>query len=77
MVVNEKLFSHTDNSDSYPGIANANFKCTLEFFLNVLTEFTEQKYLSLKGLTPATSCVRDQDTTTVPARHMSQTGSLH
>ena len=34
-------------------------------------EFRE-KYLALtvKGLEPATSCVRDQDATTVSARHM-------
>ena len=31
------------------------------------------KYLSSKGLEPATSCVRDQDETTVPARHMTFT----
>ena len=36
-----------------------------------------QKYLSLKGLEPATSCVQDQDTTAVPARHMWETGSLN
>ena len=29
-----------------------------------------QKYMPLKGLEPATSCVRDQDATTVPARYM-------
>ena len=41
--------------------------------LNVFTEsveFSDKKYLSLKGLEPATSCVTDQDATTVPARHM-------
>ena len=42
---------------------------TLEFFLNVFTEFSDEKYLSLKRLEPATSCVRDQDATTAPARH--------
>ena len=34
------------------------------FFLNVLTEFSEfrdKQYLSLKGLEPPTSCVRDKD----------------
>ena len=36
-----------------------------------------QKYLSLSGLQPATSCVRDQDATTAPARHMWETGSLN
>ena len=29
-----------------------------------------QKYLSWKGLKPAISCLRDQDATTVSARHM-------
>ena len=36
-----------------------------------------QKYLSLKGLEPATSYVRDQDATTSQARHRSQTGFLN
>ena len=31
---------------------------------------------TLKGLEPTTSCVRDQDATIVPARHMLETGSL-
>ena len=30
----------------------------------------------IKGLEPAASCVRDQDATTAPARHMWETGSL-
>ena len=44
----------------------------LEFFLNLFIEFSEfsdKKYLSLKGLEPATSYVRDQNATTLPARH--------
>ena len=36
-----------------------------------------QKYLSLKGLKHATSCVRNQDTTTMPARHIWETESLN
>ena len=35
------------------------------------------KFMTLKGLEPATSCVRDQDATTAPARHMWETGSLN
>ena len=45
----------------------------MEFFQNVFTEFGElsyKKYLPLKGLEPATYCVRDQCATTAPARHM-------
>ena len=38
--------------------------------------FQWQKYLFLKGIEPANSCVRDQDATTVPGRHICQTGSL-
>ena len=52
----------------------------MEFFLNVFTEFSkfsDKKYLSLKGLEPATSCVRDQDAITAPARQMWETGSLN
>ena len=33
--------------------------------------------ITVKGLKPVTSCVRDQDATAVPARHMSETGSLN
>ena len=36
-----------------------------------------QKYLSLRGLEPATSCVRGQDATTVSARHVWEIGSLN
>ena len=52
---------------------NAESPVSLEFFLNVFNEFNEfsdKKYLSLKGLKPSTSRVRDQDATTVPARHI-------
>ena len=38
-----------------------------EFFLNV---FSVTKIFALKGLKPATSCVRDQNATTGPARHV-------
>ena len=55
----------------------------LEFFLNVFTEFSEFRdkniwHYSKRSRTchPAISCVRDQDVTTVPARHMWGTGSL-
>ena len=53
---------------------------TMEFFLNVFTEFDEfidKSYLSLKGLEPAISCVRNQDVATVPSIHMWGTGSLN
>ena len=33
--------------------------------------------ITIKWLEPATSCVRDQDATTVSARHMWETGSLN
>ena len=45
----------------------------MEFSLNVFTElaeFSDKKYLSLKGLEPGTSCVRDQDATIAQARHV-------
>ena len=44
----------------------------MEFFLNVFTEFAEfsdKKYMSSNGLEPATSHIRDQYATTVPAKH--------
>ena len=43
------------------------------FSPNVYTDFSEfsdYKYLSLKGLKPAASGFRDLDATTVPARRM-------
>ena len=54
-------------------------KNSFEIFLNVSSTFAKfsDKKLSLKGLKPATSCVRDQGATTVPARHIWETGSLH
>ena len=39
----------------------------VEFSLNVFTEFAEKRTQTCH---PATSCVRDQDATTAPARHM-------
>ena len=41
------------------------------------SEFRDQKYLSWKGRKPATFCVRDQDDTTAPARHMWETWSFN
>ena len=52
----------------------------MELFLNVFTEFSEfsdHKYSSLKGLDPGGSCVRDQDATTAPTRHIWEMGSLN
>ena len=40
-------------------------------------ELTDRKYLALKGLERATFCVRNQDSTTVPAKHMWETGYLN
>ena len=60
------------------------FESPFHFSLNVFTEFAEftDKNICLyskKAQTchPATLCVRDQDATTAPARHMWETGSLN
>ena len=47
-------------------------RVTVEFFLNVFTEFSDfsDKNLSLKGLKPATFRVGEQDATTASAIHM-------
>ena len=54
---------------------------SMEFFLNVFHWIQriqwQKKLFTVKGLEPATSCVRDQDATTAPARHMWETGSLN
>ena len=63
-------------------------RCTeeiiFEFFLNVFTafgEFSDKNIChyskSAQTCKPATFCVRDQDSTTVPARFMWETGSLN
>ena len=41
-----------------------------DFSLNSLNSETKIFVITVKVLKPATSCVRDQDATTVPARHM-------
>ena len=57
------------------------FFYTLEFFLNELlnsaNSVTKIFVITVKGLEPATSYIRDHDTTTAPARHMYETGSLN
>ena len=45
----------------------------MDFFLNVFTEFAEFSYkifvITVKVLKPATSCVRDKDTTITPTSY--------
>ena len=49
----------------------------LEFFLMVLLNSLNSvtKIFVIKRIEPATSCVRDHDATTVPGRHIKETGS--
>ena len=42
---------------------------SIEFCLNVYTEL-KIFVITVKGFEPTISCVRDQDATTVPGRHM-------
>ena len=43
----------------------------IEFFLNdSMNSLTKIFVITVKGLKSATSCVRDQDATTVPTSHM-------
>ena len=46
------------------------------FSLNLLYSVTKISVIRVKGLEPATSCTRDQDATTTPARHMWETASI-
>ena len=39
-------------------------------FFTEFAEFSDKKFMTLKGFEPATSFVRDQHAITVPARHM-------
>ena len=45
--------------------------------LNLLDSVTKIFVITVKGLKPATSCVRDQDATIVPAGHMLESGSIN
>ena len=47
------------------------------FPLNLVNSMTKMFVITVKGLKPATSCLRDQDAITAPARHMLETGSLN
>ena len=64
-------------SHSLQGRNTTNVGKTIEYSLNVFTEFAEFSdknncHCSKRARTcqPATSCVRDQDAITVPTRHM-------
>ena len=49
----------------------------MDFFINVFTDsVTKIVVIILKILEPATSCVRNQDATTVPARHICERQDL-
>ena len=49
----------------------------IRVFPTCFIEFSDKKIvIILKVLEPATSCVRDQDVTTAPARHMWEIGTL-
>ena len=44
----------------------------------MFAEFSDKIiFITVKGFEPAISCVRDQDATTEPARHMGEMGSLN
>ena len=53
------------------------FEFSLNVSLNSLISVTKIFVITVKGFETATSCVRDWDATTVPARHMWGTGSLN
>ena len=64
------ILNHRELSIPYKLIPRASFSRNCLFECINSPQFSDRNYLSLKGLEPATSCVRDQDATTVPARHM-------
>ena len=47
------------------------------FSLNSLNSVTRIFRITVKGFEPSISCVRDQDATTAPERHMSEIESLN
>ena len=46
------------------------FEFSLNAFIKSLKSVTKVLVMTVKGFEPAISCVRDQDATAVPARHM-------
>ena len=65
---------------SVPSFRTRHWNNLIEFFLNLFAEFRDKSicHYSKRAQThcPAASCVRAQHATTVPARHMWETGSL-
>ena len=57
----------------------ANYFVVADMNRNIIGVFHKSltEIITVKGLEPATSCVREQDVTTVPSRHMWETGSLN
>ena len=52
-------------------VGSSQFSSSVDFFLDVFTEFSDKIFvIAVKGLQPSTSCVRNHDATTAPARHM-------
>ena len=47
------------------------------FLLNLLNSASNLFVMTVRGLEPATSCVRDQDDSTAPARYIWEKGSLN
>ena len=50
---------------------------SLNVSLNLLNSVTKIVAITVKGFEPATSCVRDKDASTAPARHVWQTETLN
>ena len=57
---------YIDDWTAERAIIASNATATMEFFLNIFTEFAE----FAERAQPETSYVRDQDVATVPARHI-------
>ena len=68
-------------SGLYLALFGYNFEKYNGVFPKCFTEFSDKNICHYskraKPASPATSCVRDQDATTAPARHMLETGSLN
>ena len=75
-VVNMMFWFHALWSWSHQSACTPRRNTAIEFSLNVFIKFAESSQWLKKWFEPANSFVRDQDTTTTPARHVWETGSL-
>ena len=76
LVVDSQLFRSSKLFTARLCVVMYWFFCIVEC-LKTVNNVTKIFFIPVKGFEPGTSCVRDQDATAAPARHMWETGSLN